>query len=94
MLAVSLLLLAACADLRPGPADPAVPSVPPPEADTCKAAQFAGLIGQDATALERVLIMRQIRVIRPGDAITMDLRPTRINFDISEAEAIARIWCG
>ncbi|SLN33861.1 I78 family peptidase inhibitor [Roseisalinus antarcticus] len=70
------------------------PSVPVGADDTCGAAPHAALVGRDATALERVLIMRQVRVIRPGDAVTMDLRPERINFDIAETGIIARIRCG
>ncbi|QEE34316.1 hypothetical protein FTO60_00520 [Octadecabacter sp. SW4] len=62
--------------------------------DTCGAAPHAALIGQDATALERVLIMRAVRVIRPGMAVTMDYSAARINFDISESQRIERIWCG
>ena len=88
---LALPLLAACAV---PPSAPPGPAVPPPDRDSCGAAPFARLIGQDATALERELILRQVRVIRPGDAITEDYRPGRINFDIGADEAIARIWCG
>lgn len=70
------------------------PPVPSPEQDSCGAGPYASLVGQDATALERVLIMRQIRVIRPGQAITMDYRPERINFEIGQDGTIARITCG
>ena len=58
-------------------AAPDQPPVPPITEDTCGAAQFADLIGQDATALERRLYLGQVRVIRPGDAVTMDFRPER-----------------
>lgn len=94
--AIGILLgaLAACAPGQsPDPA-PTGPAVPPPEADTCGAAPYARLIGQDATALERELILRQVRVIRPGMAVTMDFRAERINFDIDDANRIARIFCG
>lgn len=74
--------------------DVAGPVVPPVGEDSCGAAGYADLIGQDATALERVLIMGPVRVIRPGMAVTMDYRPDRINFDISEGGEIARITCG
>ncbi|WP_084861869.1 I78 family peptidase inhibitor [Salibaculum halophilum] len=86
-LAALLLGLATC-DLA------APPGVPASDADTCGAADHAGLVGQDATALERVLILGPVRVIRPGMAVTMDHRPDRINFSISEAGRITRIYCG
>ena len=86
------LLLAACVPAQPG--TPSGPAVPPAGQDTCGAGQYAGLVGQDATALERVLIIGQVRVIRPGDAVTMDFRAERINFDIDAAGRVARIYCG
>ena len=54
----------------------------------------AALIGQDATALERVLIMGKVRVLRPGQAMTMDYWPDRINFMIDGDNRIERITCG
>ncbi|WP_185020828.1 I78 family peptidase inhibitor [Histidinibacterium lentulum] len=73
---------------------PPLPALPEPGADLCDAGSHVRLIGQDATALERVLLLGQVRVIRPGDAVTMDLRPERINFEIGEDGRIARIFCG
>jgi hypothetical protein len=85
-----ILLLAACSQ----PHQPALPSVPPAAEDTCNAAQYAGLVGQDATALERVLLMGPVRVIRPGMAVTMDYSAARINFTIDATNHIAGITCG
>jgi len=86
-LASLLFGLAAC-DLA------APPDVPSSDADTCGARAHAALVGRDATALERVLILGPVRVIRPGMAVAMDHRPDRINFTIYEAGRIARIHCG
>ena len=80
-----LLLLSACA---------AAPSLPTTQDDTCNAGQHAALIDQDATALERVLILGMVRVTRPGDMVTMDFRAERINFVIDAHEKIAAITCG
>ncbi|MBQ2262621.1 MAG: hypothetical protein II336_14785 [Loktanella sp.] len=85
---IPFLLLAACAVPDTDPAS--APSLP----DTCNLSQHIGLIGAPATALERVLIMDQVRVIRPDDMVTMDFRPERINFYISEDEIISDIRCG
>jgi len=87
--------LAGCVAVPPvTPPVPALPAVPAGADDTCAAAPYAGLIGQDATALERVSIMREIRIIRPGMAVTRDFRAVRINFDIDVANQISRIYCG
>ena len=86
-----MLLLAACATGQP--ATPVRPTLPVADADTCGARDYAALIGQDATALERVLIMRPVRVIRPSTAITMDFRQDRLNFQIDAANKIVSIGC-
>ncbi len=85
-----LAVLAACA----APTAPPARALPEPEADTCAARPLADLVGQDATALERVLLMRQVRVIRPGMAVTMDFRPERINFEVGSSGRIVRLYCG
>lgn len=83
---LALMLIAGCtAEQAP---------LPPQIEDTCGAARFADLIGQDATALEKVLVLGPVRVIRPGDAVTKDFRPARINFMINESEAIRMVDCG
>lgn len=84
-----LLLLAGCAQAQTAETLP-----PLPADDTCDAARHASLIGQDATALERVLVMGRVRVIRPRQPVTMDYWPGRINFVIDEDERISRITCG
>jgi hypothetical protein len=85
------LILAACSDAAVGPTRQ---PVPPSTEDTCGASPFAGLVGQDATALEKVLILRQVRVIRPGMAVTADYSAERINFEIGADNRIKRIFCG
>ncbi len=86
---LAILALISCAE----PA-PVLPSLPPPDADSCQVRQYASLIGQDATALERVLILGQVRIIRPGTAVTQDYRAERINFYVAADNQISRITCG
>ncbi|WP_333711983.1 I78 family peptidase inhibitor [Yoonia sp.] len=81
-----ILLFAACTQAETPP--------PLPENDTCNAAPYADLIGKDATALERVLIMQRLRILRPGQPMTMDFWPDRINIQIDENERISRFFCG
>ena len=83
---IALTLLAGCAATQA--------PLPPQVEDTCGASQFAGLIGQNVTALERTLLLGPVRVIRPGDAVTMDFRTDRVNFRIANDETIQRIDCG
>jgi len=90
---IPVLILVACE--RPTISNPPiVPPVPPAPQDTCRASQNDSLIGQDATSLERVLLVGQVRVIRPGQAVTADFRPERINFDIDVNNKISSVRCG
>lgn len=92
-LVACLILLSACG-MPPAATVPDGPVLPPAAEDSCGAGPYAGLIGQDATALERVLIMRQVRLIRPDQAVTMDFSAERINFWIGADNRIVRITCG
>lgn len=87
----ALVLATACT-----PSAPAVVTDPVPTGldDTCDAARYGFVVGQDATALERILILGQVRVIRPGSVVTQDYRPERINFEVGDTGAIRRITCG
>jgi hypothetical protein len=85
---IALIALAGCS------ATQLPATAPEPANDTCDAANYATLIGQPSTALERVLLMGKVRVIRPNQPVTMDFWPDRINFMIDENEQIARITCG
>ena len=83
---IPILALSACAATAP--------ILPTVQEDTCNANSHADLVGQDVTALERVLILGMVRVIRPDDMVTMDYRAERINFRIDANETIAAIDCG
>ena len=87
---LALLALAACA---PVPATQPAPDQPR-DLSTCNGAQYTNLIGQDATALERVMILGQVRVIRPNTAVTMDYRIERLNFDVDASGMISDVRCG
>lgn len=89
----ALLALVACSTRPPAAAIPVQPA-PVGAADTCGSTPYIYLIGEKATALERVLILRQVRVIWPRDVVTQDSKPERINFYISEDAIIRSITCG
>ena len=83
------LWISACSTAPSSPAAVAQ-SVP----DTCNATRYSGIVGQDATALEKVLLLGMVRVIRPGDVVTQDFRPDRINFRIGADNRINGVSCG
>ena len=78
-----LAALAACQPAAlPVAVAPAAQS-PMPAQDTCGAAPYGYLLGQSGVALERVLILRQVRVLRPGQAMGADVRPARLTFHLA-----------
>lgn len=92
LILAALTGLAACtAPVTPPAPGPAVPAA---AEDTCGASGRDALIGQPATALERVYILGPVRIIRPGDAVTMDYMESRINFELDQVDRITRVFCG
>lgn len=89
------LSLSACATLPPvGTGGPY-----PPQAMQCDAEGARWAIGQAATpdVVERVRVdthSRVVRVIHPGQAVTMDFSAERVNIHVNERNAITSITCG
>ena len=91
-----LLVLAGCSSVDSAK----TPAAPPAGSDgTCNAEAVQDMLGEIATA-EQVEQARQqagahsVRVLAPGDAVTLDYNSRRLNIDIDEAEVIGRISCG
>ena len=91
--AVLLLALpmAACAPMPPQDA--------PPQATQCIADAAVWAIGQGVgdEIVERVRVdtgSQSVRVIRPGQAVTMDYRHDRVNIKLNERDAIVGVSCG
>ena len=80
-----LLALAACVE----PAPP----VSEPDPDLCNALAMQGLVGQPASVLQTMMLKAGTRVINPGDAVTMDFRPDRMNVEIGANGRIEKIAC-
>ncbi len=80
-----LVALTACVQPEPVPSEPA--------ADQCNAASLSGLVGQPSTVLKTMLLPAGTRVINPGDPVTMDFRPDRMNIEIGADGRIAKIGC-
>ncbi|KGO97832.1 I78 family peptidase inhibitor [Novilysobacter defluvii] len=91
-LAVLLTSIAACS------------TVPPPGAveqvtGTCNAEAARWTIGRAASpeTVEDARLAsqsRDVRVIEPGQAVTMDYRHDRLNIDVNERGAITGVRCG
>jgi hypothetical protein len=94
----ALLLVAGCA----GPAGPCnIPAQPtsPPAADECGAAGLSRYLnvvpsGEMKSAITSAIGDRTIRYIAPGDAVTMDFSPTRLNAELGDDGRITRFRCG
>lgn len=72
---------------------------PEPAADECGADKLGSYVNQlptsDAMAKIRAAVGHdRIRTIRPGDVVTMDLRPDRLNIEIGPDGRIKLFRCG
>ncbi|HHC29057.1 MAG TPA: hypothetical protein ENK80_00590 [Rhodobacterales bacterium] len=76
------LMLAGCDPVEPGPD----PTCPPPD--------FHALVGQPQSAAEGIFYGGEMRIIRPGMAVTLDYSPSRMNVEIGADGQIVRIFCG
>jgi len=97
-LAVPLLILSACAGAA-GPRDLPAGPASPPAADACGAATLDRYLNLLPTADTKAAIAgavgdRRIRYIAPGDAVTMDYSPARLNVELGEDGRIKRFRCG
>ncbi|WP_151718714.1 I78 family peptidase inhibitor [Gemmobacter serpentinus] len=63
-------------------------------ARSCGAARLSGWVGQDVSTLDEQYLPQIVRLIRPGDAITEDHKPGRLNVVLSKAGAIKAFYCG
>lgn len=66
---------------------------------TCDAEPVQGLIGQEATEATVTKATADsgsatVRVLKPGDAATMDFRPDRLNVHVDDAGLIESLRCG
>lgn len=94
-LPVAALILAtsACTPMPPRGA------MPPGAAGACNAEPAAWAIGRavEPRLVDRVVHdtgSRGVRVIHPGDPVTMDYRRDRVNIKVNERGAIYSISCG
>ena len=86
-LVAAFTLVQACTEL------PTAPKTDPIIGD-CGAENFQHLIGQTYALSNMTELPQPLRVIRPGQAVTMDYSAQRMNVDLDSSDVIARIYCG
>lgn len=93
---LGLAVLAGCAAPRGaapgGPAATAEPHAPLPQ--DCGAARLAGWLGQPVAAVDEQYLPVAVRVLRPGDPVTEDFSPMRLNILLDGAGRITEFRCG
>lgn len=90
--------LAACASASNDPPAASANPGPPPADDKCNSRLVANLVGQpwnDSMLAQVKLAIGHdtIRVVRPGQPVTMDFREDRLNIDIGEDGKVAALRC-
>lgn len=66
----------------------------PPQPDHCGAAGLASMVGQDFAGLSGENLTGDLRIIWPGQEITDDIQPTRLDVMVTNDQRITRLFCG
>ena len=82
-----LPLLAACAGTAP------IDARPNQTSDACGASGYQSLVGRPLAAASFPAGL-DLRLINPGEAVTMDYRDTRLNVEVDARGTITRVRCG
>ena len=85
--------VAACAmggQVRMGP----VPEMLKPQPDLCGAAALIDVVGQPFTLLADYRLAGPLRVLWPGQEITDEVVPNRLNAEVTNDQLILRLSCG
>ena len=86
-----LIALAACA--TPQPADPRIDR-PELGEGACDAGMLGYLVGQSISEIDVATLPQPRRIIRPGEAVTMDYREDRTNIELDDDDRVVRVYCG
>ncbi|MCK0150288.1 I78 family peptidase inhibitor [Marivita sp. S6314] len=85
-----ILMFSVCVGLAACQETTAVSSAPP----SCGSEEMSHLMGIQRTQLENIAFSQPYRIIPEGSAVTMDFNPARVNFELDQNDAVARIYCG
>lgn len=62
-------------------------------ADTCGAARFRNLIGEEAATIEPASLPERTRIITPDMMVTQDFSPTRLNIILGTDGRVGSLRC-
>lgn len=86
-----VVLLAGCGGVtRVGPPEAVLPRL----ADRCGVALVDRLVGQPFVALADVDLPGPLRVLYPGQEVTAEVEPARLNASVDGETRIRRVFCG
>lgn len=94
-----MLMGAAAGCAAPAPSGAPQPSAAEPRQEGCNAESAQHLVGQKLSSVlveeaRRVTGAKSARVLRPGQAVTMEFNPFRVNVDVNRSELVTAIRCG
>ena len=92
--------LVACAAPDPVP-EPIVVAPSPPMmqlplvgSSSCSQEVFGPMLGRPVSVLDTIETPEKVRVIAPGQIITMEYLPQRLNVEHDDREIVTKVWCG
>ena len=97
LIGFSALTLGACTATvsDQGQAVPAASTIDPLACSVSRAESFVGKPGDAIAEDARIAAGAQtVRVIRPGQAVTMDYRADRLNLELDDSGILVRVRCG
>jgi hypothetical protein len=86
--------MAAAPTTEPTPPDATTPPADPAATDTCNMAQYTVLIGKPATDPAMPAPSPTVRIIHPGDQVTMDFQAARLNIEVDASGNVSAVRCG
>ena len=89
----TLILLTALASLSACGGKDKEPEIVLPT-DSCGAVRLQGLVGQPVDVFDSIRFTQPVRIVRPGEAVTMDFSPNRLTVETTETDRISRLSCG
>jgi hypothetical protein len=66
----------------------------PPQPDLCGAEALAGMLGRDFAGLAEHNLIGELRIIWPGQEITDDVKPGRLDVMVTNDQKITQLFCG
>ena len=91
---LSALAVSACATTAPDGGETTTLPGFDNTTDPCGAVPRQYLVGQAIGEVDLESLARSVRTIYPGQPVTMDHRPDRLNIDLDGDGVIVRLWCG